>query len=196
MSYLEYSLWSLTFLQKFSWRIQELQPIRLKFSLRPNFVAVQQRIKKLSKTEGINYYVYIYIYIYIINIIIILRVFNISVCRWFFHCGLSDSKSLQVSRTLLSILADLENCLVFVWSPLNPFISNSSILFINSLLTVPSSPIAINICITFMFYSFLSSQARSRYSSFFSFSFSFAMWSARTAKPTIQQVLFLFVDYH
>ena len=38
---------------------------------------------------------------------------------------------------------------------------------------------------------FFNSLARSRYLSFFSFSFNFTLWSARTAKPTILQALFL-----
>ena len=37
---------------------------------------------------------------------------------------------------------------------------------------------------------------RSRYLSFFSFSFSFTLWSAGTAKFTIYQVLFVFADYY
>ena len=49
------------------------------------------------------------------------------------------------------------------------------------------------IAITFIFHSFVSSLARSRYLSFFSLSFSFALWSAGTAKSTIQQFLFLFL---
>ena len=44
-----------------------------------------------------------------------------------------------------------------------------------------------------MFYSFFDYQARSRYLSFFSLSFSFTVWSAGSEKSTILQVLF-FVD--
>ena len=43
-----------------------------------------------------------------------------------------------------------------------------------------------------MFHSFFSSQARSKYLSFFSHSFSFILWSAEIAKSTILQVLFFF----
>ena len=65
------------------------------------------------------------------------------------HWSLSDSKSPQVSWTLLSILADVNNALV---STLH-VISKSSGLFINPLVTVPSAPITIGITVTFMFHS-------------------------------------------
>ena len=42
-----------------------------------------------------------------------------------FHRGLSDSKSPQVSRTLLSILANLNNAVVWMVSA-HPLIPNSS----------------------------------------------------------------------
>ena len=61
----------------------------------------------------------------------------------------------------------------------------------NSLVTVPSAQITV----TFVFQSFFSSLARSRYLSLFSLSFRFTLWSAGTAMSTIQQVLF-FIDYH
>ena len=54
---------------------------------------------------------------------------------------------------------------------------------------MPKAPITIGVIITFMFHSFFNSLARSRYSSFFSYSFSFIKWSAGTAKSTILQVL-------
>ena len=47
-----------------------------------------------------------------------------------------------------------------------------------------------------MLYSFFNSLARSKLLSFFSLSFSFISWSAGTAKSTILQVLFFFVDYY
>ena len=47
-----------------------------------------------------------------------------------FHRSLSDSKSPQVSRALLSILADLNNAVVWMVST-RPFISKSSDSFIN-----------------------------------------------------------------
>ena len=84
-----------------------------------------------------------------------------------FHWSLSDSKSLQVSRTLLSILAVLNNAVVWMVSTRPPN-SKSSRPPNNILVTVPNAPITIGIIITFMFHSFFNSQARSRYLSFFS----------------------------
>ena len=57
-----------------------------------------------------------------------------------FHWSLSDSKSPQVSRTLLSILAVLNNAVVWMVST-RPPISKSSSPFSNPLVTVPNTPI-------------------------------------------------------
>ena len=73
-----------------------------------------------------------------------------------------------------------------------PPTSKSSSPLSNPLVTVPNAPITIGIIVTCMFHSFFNSQARSRYLSFFSESFSFILWSAGTAKSTILQVLFFF----
>ena len=108
-----------------------------------------------------------------------------------FHWSLSDSKSPQVSRTLLSILAVLNNVVVCMVST-RPPISKFSSPFSNPLVTVPNAPITIGIIATCMFHSFLNSLARSRYLSFFSHSFSFILWSTGTAKSTILRVLFFF----
>ena len=79
-----------------------------------------------------------------------------------FHWSLSDSKSPQVSRTLLSILTNHIN--VVVWMVFTrPFIFKSSCHFINPLVTVSRVPIIIGISVTFMFHSFFSSLARSWY---------------------------------
>ena len=59
------------------------------------------------------------------------------------------------------------------------------------LFTIPKAPVTIGVTVTFMFHSFSNSLARSRYLSFFSYSFSFILWSAGTAKSTILQILFL-----
>ena len=105
-----------------------------------------------------------------------------------FHWSLSDSKSLQVSRTLLSILAVFSNAVIWmVYTPPPTF--KSSRPFNNPLVIVPKAPITIDTIVTFMFHSFFNSLARSRYCSFFSHSFSFLLWSAGTAKSTILQVL-------
>ena len=69
-------------------------------------------------------------------------------------------------------------------------ISVSSSPFINPLVTVLRAPITIGIDVTFIFHSFFSYQARSRYLSFFSLSSNFIQWSAGTAKSTILQILF------
>ena len=106
-----------------------------------------------------------------------------------FHWSLSDSKSPQVSRTLLSILVVLNNAVVWMVSTCPPT-SKSSSPFSNPLVIVPNAPITIGIIVTCMFHSFFNSLARSRYLSFFSHSFSFILWSAGTAKSTILQVLF------
>ena len=110
-----------------------------------------------------------------------------------FHWSLSDSKSPQVSRTLLSILAVLNNVVVWMVSTLPP-ISKSSSPYSNPLVTVPKALITIGIIVTCLLHSFFNYRARSRYLSFFSHSFSFILWSARTAKLTILQVLFFFTS--
>ena len=82
-----------------------------------------------------------------------------------FHWSLSDSKSPQVSRTLLSILAVLNNavvCLLFVVSTRLPT-SKSNSPFSNHLVTVPNAPITIGIVVTCIFRSFFNSLARSRF---------------------------------
>ena len=70
-----------------------------------------------------------------------------------FHWSLSESKSPQVSRTLLSILTVLINVVVWMVSTL-PLISESSNSFYNRLVTVPKIPIIIGIIVTLMFHSF------------------------------------------
>ena len=70
-----------------------------------------------------------------------------------FPWSLSDSKSPQVSRTLLSILDVLNN--VVVWMVFTrPPTSKSSSPFSNPLVTVPNAPITIGIIVTCMFHSF------------------------------------------
>ena len=124
----------------------------------------------------------------------LVRAFHISVSRWFFYWSLSDSKSPQVSRTLLSILAVLNNAVVWMVS-IRPPTSKSSSPFNSPLVTVPNAPITIGIIVTFMFHSFFNPLARSRYLSFFSLSSSFILWSAGIAKSTIFQGLYLFFSF-
>ena len=111
-----------------------------------------------------------------------------------FHWILSDSKSPQVSRTLLSFLAVLNNAVVWMVST-RPPTSKSSRPFSNPFVTVPNAPITIGIIVTSMFHSFFNSLARSRYLSFFSHSLSFILWSAGTSKSTILQFLFFFLFF-
>ena len=84
-----------------------------------------------------------------------------------FHWRLSDSKSPQVSRTLLSILAVFNNAVVWMVSTRLPT-SKSSRPFNNLLFTVLKAPITIGIIVTFMFHNFINYLARSRYLSLFS----------------------------
>ena len=125
---------------------------------------------------------------------LLLESLHISFSRWFFNWSLSDRKSLPVSWTLLSILAVLNNALVWMAST-RPPTSKSPCHFNNPLVTVPKAPITIGIIVTFMFHSVFNSLERSR-SLFFSHSFSFIMWPAGTAKSTILKILFFFVDYY
>ena len=111
-----------------------------------------------------------------------------------FHWSLSGSKFPQVSWTLQSILADLNNAVFWMVST-RPLISKSFSPFINPLVTVPRAPITTGIYVTFMFYSFFNSLARSRYL-FFLLSFNFTLWSSGTAKFTILQVLFFLSIYN
>ena len=86
------------------------------------------------------------------------------------YWSLCDSKSPQVSRILLSILADL--CYVVVWMvSICPLTSESSRPHANPLVTVPRTPFTFGIIVLFMFHSFFSSLATSCYLSFFSISF-------------------------
>ena len=68
------------------------------------------------------------------------------------HWSLSDSK-FQVFRTLLSIVADLNNAIVWMVSS-RPLILKLSSPFINLSVTVSRAPITIGVNVTFMVYSF------------------------------------------
>ena len=65
-----------------------------------------------------------------------------------FHWNLNESKSSQVSRTLLSILADLSNAEVWMISIRSPF----SRPFMKPFEIVPSTPIIIRITVSFIFH--------------------------------------------
>ena len=119
------------------------------------------------------------------------RVFSHRCKLMVFHWSLSDSKSSQVSRTCLSILAVLSNAVDWIVST-RPPTSKSSRPFNNPLVIVPNAPIIIGTIVSFMFHRFFNSLGRLRYLSFFSPSFRFILWSAGTAKSTILQILFFF----
>ena len=69
-----------------------------------------------------------------------------------FHLSLSHSKPSKVSRTLLSILADFNNTLVWMVSTRH-LISNTSSPCTSLLVPVPRAPITIDITVTFIFLS-------------------------------------------
>ena len=93
-------------------------------------------------------------FFFFIIIIIIIIIYSLSFSHQFyqivFHCSLSDSKSPQVSRTLFSILAVLNNAVVWVVST-RSLTSKSSSAFNNPLVTVPKAPITNGKIVTSMF---------------------------------------------
>ena len=107
-----------------------------------------------------------------------------------FHWSFCDSKSPQVSRPF-SVFWPFSKCCSWIVSSRLP-IFKSSRLCTNPLVNVPSTPITIGITVTFMFHSFFSCLAKSRYLSLFSLSFSFTLWSTGTTRSSIRQVLFFF----
>ena len=106
-----------------------------------------------------------------------------------FHRSLSDSKSLQIYWTLLSILVVFSS--VVVWMVL--FFFWSSFQFLQSFFLKKASKAltTIDITVIFMFNYFFSSLARSRYlSSLFTF-FIFILWFAGTIKPLVTSYFLL-----
>ena len=108
-----------------------------------------------------------------------------------FHWSLSDNKSPQVSRTLLSILDVLNNAIVWMVST-RPLTSKSSSPFRNPLFTVPNAPITIGIIVPGMFHSFFQFPCKVEVLIFLFTLFLFILWSAGTAKLTVLQVHFFF----
>ena len=102
-----------------------------------------------------------------------------------FHWSLSDSKSPQVSRTPISILANLNN--IVVWMvPICPPISNSSSPLSKPWGSVWSVPITIGITVTFMFHSFFMSLVRFKFLSLFLLFFIFIVvcWDSKVHYTT------------
>ena len=109
------------------------------------------------------------------------------------HYSSSDSNSPSVSWALLRILAVFYTAVVWMVSTRPPN-SKSSSPFNNPLITVPKTPITIGIIITFIFHSFSNSQAKLRFLSFFSYSFSFIPCSVgKTKSSTLQIISFFFL---
>ena len=99
----------------------------------------------------------------------------------FVHWSLSNSDSPYISRTLLSILSDLNSAVVWVVFTL-VLISNSSSPFTNLLSTVLSEPIIIGITVTFIIHSFFSSLSRSWCLGLFSTASLFLLTIARSGR--------------
>ena len=85
-----------------------------------------------------------------------------------FRWSLSGSRSHQISRTLLSILAILNNAIILMVSARLPT-SKSSNPFNNPLVTVPKALITIGIIVPFMFHCFSSILQQDRYIFLFTF---------------------------
>ena len=111
------------------------------------------------------------------------------------HWSLSDSMSPQVSRTLLSILANLNTAVVWMVS-IRPLISKSSGPSTNTLVTVPRAPITIGIIVTLVFRSFFNYLARSMYFSLFSHSYNFILRSAGVQSPHFGKFPFYVYYYY
>ena len=106
-----------------------------------------------------------------------------------FHWSQSDSKSTQISRTLLSILADFNSDVVWMVSVL-------LLIFGSPFLTFEGLPRAltkIGIIVTFMFHSFFSPLARSKNLFTFSSPFILTHCSAATAKSWWSVPFFLLI---
>ena len=101
------------------------------------------------------------------------------------HWILSDTKSPQISKTLLSILNIAVVIIISIISP----ISNSYSRLFRSLWMVLRAPLTTDI-ISHLFQSFLYSLTRSKYISFLTRSLIFSLWSTGTAKSTLRQVFF------
>ena len=109
-----------------------------------------------------------------------------------FNWSLNDSKYSQLSRTFLSILADLNNVVVSMVAILSP-IPNSTIILSRPFEIVPSAPTIVCVTFSFIFHSFsfdfwflvLWQDPR------ISLSFRFLLYFTGTAKSTWQEI-FLF----
>ena len=109
-----------------------------------------------------------------------------------FHWNLSDSKSSHVSETLLNILIDHNNAVVWMVYTC-PLISVFQS-FYKSLEIVANTSTSISITVTILFHRFFSSLIKSTYLSPFLLLFTFTLLSAKTARSTNRQVLYIDVQ--
>ena len=119
------------------------------------------------------------------------RVFHSSVSQWFFTRVLSDRRSFPVYRTLLSILADHNNGVVWIVSS-RPLISKSSSHYTIPLVTVPRASITNGINVTFMFQSFFQFSGQVFLFAFFQFYYVVS----RNSKVHNSASSLFFVDYY
>ena len=127
------------------------------------------------------------IIIIIVVIIILLLIPALMVLHW----SLSESKSPPVTRTLLSILADLNNAVVWMISDC-PLIFNSSSPLTKPLGNVTSALIIIGITVTFMFHCFFLVFGKFQVLVSLSFRLIFTQWPAGTDKSAIWLFFFFF----
>ena len=112
------------------------------------------------------------------------RIFLISVSWWSFTGVWVTASLLKFPGFFSMFWLNLNNAVVWMVST-RPLISKFSSPFINPSLTIP-----IGINVTFLFHSFFQFPSKVEVFIFFLLSFNFTLWSARTAKFTILQVLF------
>ena len=106
----------------FAMLLFEWSRLVLRFITLPVFLRSLWGLFQVHQLQLVSpYYYYYYYYYYLTH----LRVLHTSVSWCFFHWSLSDSKSHQVSRTLLSVLADLDSAIVWM-VPTRPLICKSS----------------------------------------------------------------------
>ena len=104
---------------------------------------------------------------YVFLLLLFYYLYSFLLQHWliYFLWSLSNNKSPHVSRTIISILADLN---VVIWiASTRRLISKFTSACTYSLVTAPSVPITIGITVTFMLHRFYSSVASSRYLSLF-----------------------------
>ena len=106
--------------------------------------------------------------------------------------GVWVTSSLLKSPELFSVFWLISTALVWMVS-IRLLIYKSDTPIINPFVTVQRASITTDTTVIFLSHSFFNYQARSRYLSFFSFSFNFTQWTARTVKFTILQLLSIFL---